>query len=295
MDTVLVTGQSGFIGSNLIPALSKNYKIIGLAKKKLPKSNIVQLNQDVLKVQFSKIPKNVSSIIHLAAIADVNYCEKNPSRCFNVNVLGTQKMLELARKRNLKFLYLSTGHVFGKPKKLPINENHPRNPNSIYAMSKLGGEMMCETYSKAYDLDVSVVRLFSIYGPHSPRYLVTSNIISQLLTSNSVKLGNVFPKRDFLYVDDAINAIKLVLKKIHGFNSYNVGYGKSYSILEIYKILSKMVGKKVEIKSSKNKIRKNEVKNVVADIKKIKKLGWNPEVKIEKGLELTYQWFKTKK
>lgn len=294
MDSLLVTGQSGFIGSNLIPELLKNYSVIGLAKKKLSKSNIKQLNQDILRVKLSKIPKDITGIIHLAAIADVNYCEKNPHRCFNVNILGTQKMLEIARKRDSKFLYLSTGHVFGKPKKLPISESHPREPNSIYALSKFGGEIMCEAYSKEYSLDVSIVRLFSIYGPHSPEYLVTSNIISQLIKSNSIKLGNVFPKRDFLYTDDAIAAIKLVLKKMHGFNTYNVGYGKSYSILEICKMLSKITSKKIKINSSKNKIRKNEVNNVVADISKIKKLGWKPTIEIKKGLELTYNWYKTK-
>jgi len=295
LEKLLVTGQSGFIGSHLTPILSKKYQIVGLAKKKLPQLKILQLKYDIQSVSASTIPKNVNCIVHMAALANFEYCNNNPSKCFSVNVGGTQNLLEIARKKDLKFLYVSTGHVFGTPEKLPINERHPRNPSSIYAKSKLEAEILCESYSKSYGIDVAIVRLFSVYGPKSPDYLVTSKIISQLLTRSSIRLGNVHPKRDFVYIDDAIDAIEKVLPKIHRFNSYNVGSGKSYSILEICNILSKISGKKIEIKSLKARARSNEIENIVADISKIKKLGWKPKVGIREGLKLTYEWYKSKK
>lgn len=293
MKKILLTGHSGFIGSHLVDSLSTKYQVVGLAKKILPKSGLTQIKQDIQKIKVNKIPKNVSYIIHLAALTDVLYCQNNPDECFDVNVKGTQKMLEVARKQDSKFVFLSTGHVSGTPKKLPINENHPRNPTSIYSGSKLAGEILCESYSKTYGMDVSIIRLFSIYGPRSPAHLVTSRIISQLLTNNILYLGNLRPKRDFLYVGDAIKAIELVLRKSHGFNSYNVGSGKSHSIYEICKILIKIAGKKIIIKSKKSTFRKNDIGKIVADCSKIKKLGWKPQTELHEGLKLTYDWFKS--
>jgi len=240
--TLVITGQSGFIGSHLVDSLSKKYKIIGISniKSSLTKipSNVTQIKQDVRKITEKNLPKNFFCIVHLAALTDVAYCQENPTKCIEVNVNGTQRMLELARKKDSKFLFLSTSHVFGKPIKLPINENHSRIPTSIYSASKLCAENLCEAYSKAYGLDISIIRLFSIYGPKSPLHLVTSKIISQLLTKNVIHLGNVKPKRDFLFINDTIDAIQIVLKKMNGFNSYNVGSGKSHSIFEVYKMFT---------------------------------------------------------
>ncbi len=297
MNTLLVTGHSGFIGNNLLDSISNQYRIFGLSKKKLSykkrNQNVTQIKQNILNIDEKKIPRKISCIIHMAALTDVKFCEENPLKCFEINVTGTQNMLEIARKQDSKFLYMSTSHVFGIPKKLPIDENHPRNPTSIYSASKLGGEILCESYSKSYGLDVSIIRLFSIYGPKSPPHLVTSKIISQFLTKkNTLYLGNLSPKRDFVYVNDAIKAIELVLKKIKGFNSYNVGSGKAYSIQEICNHLKKIANKKVTIKTTKSLKRKNDIDKIVANPTKMKKLGWTPETNFYDGIKLTYDWFK---
>lgn len=294
MQTILITGHSGFIGSHLVKKLSKNYKIIGLGNEKLKQVKFLQIKQDIRKLNFKKLPNKISSIIHLAAVSDVEFCQKNPAKCFDINFHGTQNLLEVARTRNIKFLFLSTSHVFGNPQYLPINEKHRKNPESIYAASKLGGEMLCELYSKTYNMNISIARLFSIYGPRSPPHLVTTKIISQLLTKNQIHLGNMHTKRDFLYVDDAINGIITILKKIHGFNSYNIGSDKSYTISQICDNLTKIAGKKVKINEHKSS-RKNDVLEIVSDSKKLKRLGWKPKTKLNQGLELTYNWFKANK
>jgi nucleoside-diphosphate-sugar epimerase len=291
LETLFVTGHSGFIGSHLVDHLCNNYKIVGLGKTKLKNSKIIQINQDLTKVTSNIIPKNVSCIVHLAALTDIQHCQKNPKKCFQVNIQGTQNLLEICRKRNLKFLLLSTSHVFGFPQKIPVDEDHPRHPSSIYASSKLCGEVLCESFAKTYDLDMSIVRLFSIYGPKSPNHLVTSKIISQLLTKNVIKIGNLRTKRDFLYIDDAISAISFVLKKTKGFDSFNVGSGESHSIQDVLKTIIDISKMKVKIKQEKSILRKNDIPEIIADSKKLRKLGWRPKTKFNEGLKTTYEWF----
>jgi len=144
-------------------------------------------------------------------------------------------------------------------------------------------------------LNISVLRLFSTYGPKNSEYKVESRIITQLLSNRSIKIGNLSPKRDFIYIDDVIRAFQIVIKNLKGFNIYNVGLERSYSIQEICNILKKLSGKKISIVTDKTKLRKNDIKNVVSDCSKIKKLGWKPKISINKGLELTLNWYITRK
>lgn len=291
MDKILVTGYNGFIGHNLVDRLITKYKIIGVSNNKTAKQKIFQVKKDVRKINSDDIPNDVFCIVHLAAITDLKYCQNNPSECFDVNVKGTQNMLEIARKKNSKFIYLSTSHVYGRPLHLPMREDHPRNPNSIYASSKMAGEVICESYAKSYGLDLSILRLFSVYGPNSPSHLVTSKIINQLLNKKIVSLGNLYPKRDFVYVQDVMDAILLVIRRSMGFNIYNVGTGKSHSILELCKILREISGRNTQIQSIKSQSRKNEIGNVISNSSRIKRLGWRPKTSIHQGLEITFEWF----
>ena len=126
-------------------------------------------------------------------------------------------------------------------------------------------------------------------------YKVESRIITQLLSNRSIKIGNLTPKRDFVYIDDVIRAFQIVIKSLKNFNIYNVGSEKSYSIQEVCNILKKLSGKKIPIIIDKTKLRKNDTKNVVSDCAKIKKLGWKPKISISKGLELTLDWYAAKK
>ena len=293
MKTILVTGHNGFIGSHLTSMLLKKFQIVGLSNKIKPNSSIIQIKKDIRNVTVSNLPKEIFCIIQLAALTDVNYCNNHPSECFKVNVLGTQRMLEIARKKNTKFIYFSTSHVFGIPKKIPISENSPKNPTSLYSASKLAGEILSESYSKTYGLDVSIPRLFSVYGPNSPKHLVTSKIIQQLLNGDTIKLGNLSPKRDFIYIDDVLYAINIILKNTKGFNTYNIGYGKSYSIKQVCDSLVQIADKKVKIKSQKTLSRKGDISNIVADRSKLKKLGWAPQINLNNGLKSSYDWFKS--
>ena len=192
-------------------------------------------------------------------------------------------------------IYPSTSHVYGIPKKLPIKETYPTNTTSVYSESKILSEKLCQEYSKSYGLNISVLRLFSIYGPKNAEYKVESEIIRHLLSSNVIKIGNLSPKRDFIYIDDVTKAFQIVIKNLKNFNTYNVGSEKSYSIQEICNILKKLSGKKTPIVADKGKLRKNDIKNVISDCSKIKRLGWKPKISINEGLELTLNWYIAKK
>ena len=287
---ILVTGHDGFIGSHLVTSLQlKNYQVIGISKKINKDLEITQIKKDIRKITYKDIKTDIFCIVHLAGITDPQYCQENSYECIEINQIGTQKMLEVARKKNCKFVYVSTSHVYGIPRKLPIKENHPINPISIYSFSKLGAEICCESYSKAYNIDVAIIRPFSIYGPKESKHFVIPRIISQLKSKNNITLGNLYPKRDFIFVDDVINAIELVVKKSKGFRIYNVGFGKSYSILEVCNIIKKITGKNNKVKSIKLLSRKNEIDDVVSNSSKIRRLGWKPQVSLLQGLRKTIQ------
>jgi len=289
-ETILITGSQGFLGSHILERLLLKKNVIGV-NKILDKKRIgyKQIRNNIEKISSDQIKVNFDGVIHLAAITDVKYCEENPNVCFMTNIIGTQKVLELARKKDCKFIYMSTSHVYGKPDKLPISENDPKNPESIYAASKLAGEICCESYSKTYGMDVSILRVFSVYGPRSPTHLVTSRILSQL-SEKSLSLGNTHTKRDFVFIDDVIDAVEIISRKSRGLQIFNVGTGQSYSILKICEILQKLAQRKIPIKSQSKYSRKNDINEIVSDSSKLKKLGWKPKIDIQKGLKLTYDW-----
>lgn len=284
-EKIIITGSQGFIGAALTQNLSAKNSIIGINNKiDFIKKNYKPIKKNIETLSIHDIPKKIDGIIHLAAITDVNFCNKFPQKCFKTNVSGTVNILDLARKKDCKVVFVSTSHVYGKPRKNPIKEDHTRKPLSVYALSKLEGEICCEGFSNTYDMDISIVRLFSVYGKNSPAHLVTSKIISQL-NKKSIKLGNTSTKRDFVYLNDVINAIQLVYSKSRGFNAFNVGTGKSHSIKEVCNIIKKLANKNTPVESSPSLKRNIDVPEIVANISKIKKLGWIPSITLENGLK----------
>jgi len=288
---ILLTGSMGFIGLHFLKKLTSQYYVIGINNILDKKTdNYHPIKKNITKLTLNDIPNNLHSIIHLAAITDTKYCEQHPQKCFDTNVCGTQNLLEIARKRDVKFVYVSTSHVYGKPTKLPIKENDPKQPISIYGSSKLAGEINCMGYAHSYGMDLSIARLFSVYGPQSPLHLVTSRIMSQL-KANYVSLGNLKSERDFIFIDDVISALQIILRKTSGYNEYNVGNGKSYSIQKICEIIKKLSKHNTPIKSSNQLLRKNDVEKIVSDPTKLKKLGWKSKISIYSGLKQTWNWF----
>jgi nucleoside-diphosphate-sugar epimerase len=288
MEKILITGSTGFIGKHLVKKLKK-HKIIELSNCVKKKRNHIKKNISTLSV--NDIPKDITCIIHLAAMSDITLCNTNPDKCFRVNVIGTQKILEIAKKINAKVIFISSSHVYGNPEKNPISENSKLKPSSMYGTSKMLGEELCKKYSEFFKLDISVVRLFSVYGPNSPKHLVINKIITNAIESKKIELGNIFPRRDFVYIDDVINGIEKIMNETKKFQIFNIGTGKSHSIKKVHKIIEKHCKKKIPIHIQKTLLRNNEIKNVRANINKLKRVGWNSKIELNEGLKKTINWY----
>jgi nucleoside-diphosphate-sugar epimerase len=294
---ILITGATGFIGTHLIPQLIKNHKVVGISKNKIKSSkNFISSNVDITNKNL-KIKNKYTDIIHMAAHSDVTYCNLNPTKCYELNVKSTQKMLEIARKNDSNFIFLSSSHVYGNPIKQPIVEDSVCNPSTHYASSKKMSEILCETYAKTYGLDIQVARLFSVYGPKSPKSNLIFNIINQIINNSKIILGNTYPKRDFIFISDVIMGLtKILNSKKKGFQVYNLGSGKSVSVENIVKNCLTISNKKLKTISSKEKRRKNEIINIQANISKMEKeFNWKAEISLKKGLEITYNHYISKK
>jgi UDP-glucose 4-epimerase len=293
---ILITGVTGFIGTHLIPQLIENHKVVGISKNKIKSSkNFISSSVDITNKNF-KIKNKFTDIIHMAAHSDVNYCNLNPTKCYELNVKSTQKMLEIARKNDSNFIFLSSSHVYGNPIKQPITENSLCNPSTHYASSKRMSEILCETYAKTYGLDIQVARLFSVYGPKSPKSNLIFNIIDQIINNSKIILGNTYPKRDFIFISDVIIGLtKILNSKKKGFQIYNLGSGKSTSVENIVKNCLDISNKKLKIISLKEKRRENEITDIQANISKMKKeFKWKTEISLKKGLEITYNHYISK-
>ena len=296
MKKILITGATGFIGNYLIPELTKDHKITGISKNKRKSlKNFTTINLDITKSNL-KMKNKFTDIIHMAAYSDVAFCNQNPTKCYELNAESTQKMLEVARKNDSKMVLVSSSHVYGNPRKKSILENSSCNPLTHYASSKRISEILCETYSKTYGLDIQVARIFSVYGPKSPKSNLIFNIIDQIINNSKIILGNTYPKRDFIFISDVIIGLtKILNSKKKGFQIYNLGSGKSTSVENIVKNCLDISNKKLKIISLKEKRRENEITDIQANISKMKKeFKWKTEISLKKGLEITYNHYISK-
>lgn len=278
---ILITGSKGFIGTALLRKIQSQYPDYTTFEFDLDDGDIVYV-----KPPFSQI----DHIIHLAARTFIPYSWEEPYDFYRTNVLGTGNILEYCRNLNASLTYVSA-YVYGEPEILPIPENHPLKPNNPYMHSKVFAESLCQFYSEYFHLNVTVLRPFNIYGPNQAVHFLIPHIINQLLDkkTKTINVKDLRPKRDYLYIDDLIDAIIMSMQSTKKFEILNVGYGQSFSVLQIIEYLLEItdLSKKVV---SEHKIRKNEILDVTADIKKIKdKLGWEPKTKFKEGLKKTVE------
>ena len=283
-NSAAVTGSSGFIGKYLVHKLKeRGVKVFEINRS----TNSIDVTD---WEQFNKIPDQ-EIIFHLAGITNIQEAFSNPRMVYFTNFTGTLNVLDWCRLHEIKKMIFISTFVYGAPKYLPVDEEHPVSPNNPYSQSKLMAEELCKAYSRDYGMDITILRLFNIYGPcHKGNFLIP-RILEQLF-SGKVVLGNPVPKRDFLYITDVISAmIAASLSELKGCNVFNIGSGKSYSAQEIANLIAdkylEMTGKNISIIYMKEQ-RKGEIEDTIANIEKAKKiLKWSPEVDIETGINMT--------
>jgi nucleoside-diphosphate-sugar epimerase len=274
---ILVTGHDGFIGRKLVEELESNdNEVVGFDHRD---------GIDIRNWEQIREFRDIDMIYHLAAITFVPYSFENPRETYEVNVLGTLNILELARQMDVEKIITMSSYVYGRPKYLPIDENHPLSSNNPYTGSKLVMEQLCKAYSSDFGLNCVIFRPFNIYGAGQNGNFLIPSIINQL-KEGKIELKDPEPKRDFIYVTDVIDALIKAgnFKGDENVNIFNIGYGKSYSVKEIVDKIVELHGKPVEVKYTGER-RPNEVMDTVANIDKARnKLGWNPIVDLESGL-----------
>lgn len=285
---ILITGGSGFIGSHLALRLSKNneVKVLDLRPSKLREVEFVQgdiRNQKIV----SKVVKGIDIIYHLAAQTNGVNSIKNKIYDLSVNVLGTLNLLKAASLNNISnFVYFSSAAVYGNSNFLPLKEDSVTVPLTPYGLSKLTAEKYCDFF----DLNICIIRLFNGYGPGQSLSNQYSGVISRFISNVSqgkspVIYGDGLQTRDFIYIHDIVDvAILLSSKK----GVYNVGSGKATTIKELASMVVNLFSSNVPIKYTSP--RKGDIFHSVADISKIKKLGFEPKYSLKEGLkEMTHK------
>ncbi len=295
MSKIFVTGGCGFIGSHLVDLLIKEghkvivYDILSSGKEENldPKAKLVLGSLDSL-ISLIDSSKGCDIIFHLAAKPRVLYSIKHPLVTHDINVNGTLNVLLAAKINNVKkVIFTSSSAVCGDVSTFPTKETEPYEPLCPYAAHKAIGEIYMKMFSKLWNMDMTVMRLFNIYGPRcdptSEYSLVISKFIHKLKKGETIEIyGDGKQSRDFCYVADTVKAIYLA-KDLKGFNIINVGGGNPISIKKIAEMI---IGerKKFEIKYINAK--PGEAQKTHADISKAKKLlGWVPTINIEEGIK----------
>lgn len=299
-DSVLVTGATGLVGTNLVPELlDAEYEVDFLShsdpdRDTIPKSIEVH-SGDVTELESLPSFAGYDIVIHLAGSVSVQNSIDNPVGTFRTNALGTQHVLERARKDEVdEFVYLSSGAVYGNPNYLPIDESHPTECLHPYASSKLAGENVAEAYANAYDLSVVILRAFTLYGPGQATDNLAPTVIEQIMSgTDTISLGNLKPTRDFTYIDDLTSAILKVIGEPECQNNvYNVGSGRETCVRDFVDEIVAQSGCDVDIESDSGGRKSDiEIERMKADISKLQGIGWEPDYDVEQGIEVTLKQF----
>ena len=279
---ILLTGSSGFIGKNIILFLSKYFDIVEVSRNS--KYDINNLNS-LLKIN------NIEIVIHAAAETFIPQSFDDPYRFYKFNINASLNVAEFCRlKKVSKLIYLNT-FPYGIPKYNPIDEQHIISPHSPYTHSKMIAEQLILKYLEN-EVKITSLRIFNPYGSFQKESFLIPTLVKQALSGKIIKVRDIRPKRDYLYIEDLTSLLKSIINFSDSEGIFNVGSGNSYSISEIISIIEKILNKKFHIKTI-TKPRDNEVLDCYANIKKVKsKFNWSPTIKIYDGVQKYISWVK---
>lgn len=309
MSFYLVTGGAGFIGSHLVGKLvEKGDKVIVLDdfssgnRDNISRSwsaSVEIIEGDVRDAQLlDSIALRADGIFHLAAIVSVPRSIEEPGLSFDINARGTQIVLDAARKAGGKKVVLaSSAAVYGNNVAVPLNENSDLAPLSPYGLEKLIGEKMGEMYAELYNMDVTALRFFNVFGPRQDPSSSYSGVISIFVDKlihgePPIIYGDGKQTRDFIYVEDIVNAaMTAMVSQLHGFHVYNLGRGEGVSVNMVWKILCENIVPVEDVKFGEERI--SDIRFSIADISHMTKgLGYMPRICFADGLRKTYEWAK---
>lgn len=302
---IIITGGAGFIGSHLTNRLIKDgHRVVvidnlaaGQKKNLDPQATFYCLNVNSPKINNLFKREKPEVVFHLAAQINLRRSIENPIYDAKNNILGSLNILEAARKNGVKkIIFPSTAGIYNQNPKIPTLENYPILAISPYTLAKLTIEKYLEVYRLNFGLNYTILRFSNVYGPRQNPHVeagVISIFIEKLLKSQPPTIyGQGEQTRDYLYVDDAVEAFVLAMKNKKS-GLYNAGTAREISVKRLFDKISSTT--KIKIKPLYQKSIKGEVMRSALDYKKIKKdLNWHPKISLEKGLEKTINWFKIK-
>lgn len=306
---VLVTGGAGFIGSNLIDALvQKGNRLIvydnfddyyGGKEANLRhhqnNRNVRQIRADILDYDsLVKAAGDVDLVFHLAAQPGVRYSLENPVKTSSVNFMGTVNVLRaVGKSRGRKLVFASSSSVYGNPQYMPIDENHPTNPISVYGITKLAAEKLCLSLGESWGLSVVVVRYFTVYGPRQRPDMAIFRWVAQMIDQKPLTVyGDGEQMRDFTYVEDTVRGTVLAASNMGADGRiFNIGSGTVHKLKDIIRIMQDIIGKnRAEISYEDSK--SGDVPATHANIGKARRvLGYTPEVDIKEGIRRFVDWY----
>lgn len=313
---ILVTGGAGFIGSNVTKKLLERGDQVVCVDEfndyyspKIKELNVAQfadnpnfrlyrgsiVDYDFLKAVFEK--ENIQRVFHAAARAGVRPSIEDPFIYEDTNVKGTLNLLHLAKEFKIEnFVLTSSSSVYGNSEKVPFVETDPvDNPISPYAATKKATELLGYTYHHLYDLNVNVVRPFTVYGPGG-RPDMFPFLCTKLIDEGAEvkRFGDGSTRRDYTFIDDLANGVVLAIDKVLGYEIFNLGNSSTVELKYFISVVEKILGKKANIKEYP--MQPGDVLITNADLTKSRKLlGYDPKVKIEEGMEKFIAWYQQHK
>lgn len=313
METVLVTGAAGFIGSNVVPALlDKNYRVVGVDNfddtydLRFKESNIAPFvdNSNFVLARVDIRDERAMSalfeehkpayVVHLAAKADTRKAVDAPREYVSVNIDGTLNILELCRDYPVKNLAMaSSSSVYGDSSQVPFTEDQAADrPLSPYGATKRATELLAHSYHHNFNMNITCLRFFNAHGENNRPGMVPYVWAEKLLHGEEIELsGGGSPKRDYTYIGDIVRGVILAMEKPLGFEVINLGNSSPASLSELLTIFEKIL--KVTAKVKVRPSNPASVEETYANIDKAKRLlGWQPEVSLEDGIMRLVAWYR---
>jgi NAD dependent epimerase/dehydratase len=312
MSKVLVTGADGFIGSHLVEhLLAEGYQVKAFVYynsfnswgwlDSLPKetlANIEIFSGDIRDPNgVREAVKGCDIIYHLAALIAIPYSYHSPDSYIDTNIKGTLNILQAARDFNVsRILCTSTSEVYGTAQYVPIDEKHPKQPQSPYSASKIGADSIAESFYRSFDLPVTIVRPFNTFGPRQSARAFIPTVITQLLDgATSLQMGDLSPTRDLLYVADTVTGFTSIANcdKLIG-EECNIATNSEHSIQNVVNTIINQINPEAKVVLDEQRLRpaKSEVFRLFGDNTKLKSLtDWERKYSLDEGLKETIAWF----
>lgn len=310
MNSVLITGADGFIGSHLAEFMvQRGFQVRALVQYNSRNSfgwlddskylgSIQVFSGDIRDPEFCRqLTKDIAYIFHLAALIAIPYSYIAADSYIQTNILGTLNMLEAAKNSGVyKFIQTSTSEVYGTAKYAPIDENHPLQPQSPYSASKIGADSLAMSYFYAHNLPVCIARPFNTYGPRQSARAIIPTLISQIASGKKhILIGDVVPTRDLNYVlDTCLGFHHIAMSDNTSGEIYNIGSGREISVGDLFYKIRDLMGSDAEILVDQKRIRpkNSEVMRLLSDSQKLKAAtNFEPKYSLNDGLIETINWF----